>query len=121
MHELTICQALIEQVEGVARARGSPRVLAMVVRLGPLSGVEPDQLRSAYSLCNAGTLAADAQLVLEQTHVRVRCLQCDAESDVTSNRLLCHKCGHWRVQVLTGEELLLVSVELEKPQAVCHV
>jgi hydrogenase nickel incorporation protein HypA/HybF len=113
MHELSVCQALIEQVERVARERQAERVVAMVVRIGPLSGIEPALLRSAYPFASAGTVAADAALVLEWTAVRVRCLECGAESETQSNCLLCAACGHWRTQVLCGEELLLASVELE--------
>jgi hydrogenase nickel incorporation protein HypA/HybF len=113
MHELAICRALIEQVETIVRDRHAQRALSIVVRIGPLAGVEPMLLRSAYPLASAGTLAADASLVLEQSSVRVRCLECGAESEVESNRLLCRSCGQWRTEVLTGEELLLMSVELE--------
>jgi hydrogenase nickel incorporation protein HypA/HybF len=41
-------------------------------------------------------------------------MECGAESEVESNRLVCSVCGQWRTKVLTGEELLLMSVELEK-------
>jgi hydrogenase nickel incorporation protein HypA/HybF len=114
MHELAICQALIDQVETIVRVRRARRALSIVVRVGPLAGVEPELLRSAYPLASAGTLAADATLVLEQSSVCVRCLECNAESEVESNRLVCPLCGQWHTKVVTGEELLLMSVELEK-------
>jgi len=114
MHELAICRALIDQVETIVRDRRAQRVVSIVVRIGPLAGVEPELLRRAYPLASAGTLAADATLVLEQSSVRVRCMECGAESEVESNRLVCSACGQWRTKVLTGEELLLMSVELQK-------
>jgi len=114
VHEFAICQALIDQVETVVRDRHAQRVLSIVVRIGPLSGVEPGLLRSAYPFASAGTLAENATLVLEQSSVRVRCLECGGESEVESNRLVCSLCGQWRTQVLTGDELMLMSVELEK-------
>jgi len=114
MHELAISRALIRQVEGIAGERHAERVIRIVVRIGPLSGVEPALLRNAWSLACAGTCAADAELVVEASSVRVRCLECGAESEVPSNRLLCGSCGRWRTQVLTGDELLLIRVELEK-------
>lgn len=114
MHELAVCQALIQQVEAVARQRNARRVISIVVTIGPLAGVEPGLLSSAYPLASAGTVAAGAKLVVESSVVRVRCLECGAESEVQSNRLLCLHCGNWRTQVLSGEELLLTSVELER-------
>ena len=41
MHELAVCQALIEQVQRVARANAARRIISITVSVGPLSGVEP--------------------------------------------------------------------------------
>ena len=114
MHELSICQALIEQVVHVAEEQRARRVVSVTVRIGPLSGVEPALIESAYPLASAGTNAADSRLVIERSEVRVRCLECGVESRASSSRLLCGECGGWRVQVLTGQELLLARVELER-------
>lgn len=114
MHELAICQALLEQVLGTARERGARRVTGIVVRIGPLSGVEPELLRRAYPIAAADTVAAEAELALEATSVRVRCLRCHAEGEASNTDLTCRSCGHWRTQLLAGDELLLASVELER-------
>ena len=37
MHELSVCQALIGQVEKVARENGAHRVVSIVIAVGPLS------------------------------------------------------------------------------------
>ena len=37
MHELAICQALIEQVQRVARDNAARRVISVTVSVGPLS------------------------------------------------------------------------------------
>ena len=57
-------------------------------------------------------IAAEAELSIEPTPVRVRCLECDAESDAAANRLLCGRCGAWHTQLLEGEELVLQRLEL---------
>jgi hydrogenase nickel incorporation protein HypA/HybF len=114
MHELSICSALIDQLQAIARERHADCVLSVVVRIGPLAGVEPQLLRHAYSLASAGTLAEGSDLRIESSPVRVRCAQCGAESEVESNRLTCPGCGDWRTEVLQGEELLLASVELRR-------
>jgi len=113
MHELAVCQALVDQVEKIAREREAVRVVSILVRIGPLSGVEAKLLEHAYPLASAGSLAADAELVLETLPVRVRCLACRVESEVVPNRLVCASCGNWETRVVSGEELILASVELE--------
>ena len=112
MHELAICRALLDEIERVARDRQADRVTRIVVRVGPLAGVEPALLESAYPLVSAGTLAADAVLALEISRVRIRCLACHVDFDVEANKLTCPQCGTWRTRVLEGDELILASLEL---------
>jgi hydrogenase nickel incorporation protein HypA/HybF len=112
MHELAICQALLDEVERVAREQQAERVAAVRVRCGALAGVEPELLHRAYEVARAGTLAADAQLTIEESPVRVHCSRCGTESIARVQRLVCATCGDWRTRVVAGDELILTSVEL---------
>jgi hydrogenase nickel incorporation protein HypA/HybF len=117
MHELSICQALLDQVERIAQEHGASRVERILLKVGPLSGVEPALLQHAYPLAAAGTIAEDATLVIEPAPVRVRCNDCGAESDAAPNRLLCGVCGGWRTRLISGDEMLLANLELSIPDA----
>jgi len=114
MHELSVCLSLMQQVETIARERNSARVTKITLNIGPLSGVEPDLLRNAYPLAAAGTVAEDAELVMDIADVVVRCSQCNTESTVTPNKLLCGSCGDFRTRVVSGDELILLRVELDR-------
>ncbi|MBT8441893.1 MAG: hydrogenase maturation nickel metallochaperone HypA [Gammaproteobacteria bacterium] len=113
MHELSVCNALVTQVELIAAQNRAGRVARIELEVGPLSGVEPDLLRRAYPLAIAGTVAADAELVIDIPDVVVHCTECETESSVASNRLLCGRCGDFRTQIVSGEELILKRLELE--------
>lgn len=115
MHELSVCQALLEQVAGVALERGSSRVSMVTVRLGPLSGVEPWLLKQAFTLARAGGVASDAELVIETDPVRIYCTACSREHETEANRIRCPDCGCNRVRLLGGDALILASVALETP------
>jgi len=116
MHELAICQGLMTQVEQIARREHADCVTRILLRIGPLSGVEPALLADAFPIAAAGSIAAGAELVIEPQLVRVRCLSCGAESAASPNRLLCAACGDFRTRLLSGDELLLASLELERRQ-----
>lgn len=118
MHELSVCLALIEQVEGIVREHGAARVTRIELDVGPLSGIEPELLRNAYPLAAAATAAADAELVILTSGIIVSCSQCGSESDAKPNRLLCGNCGDYRTNIVAGDEMILKSVELENAQAV---
>jgi hydrogenase nickel incorporation protein HypA/HybF len=42
----------------------------------------------------------------------VRCETCGAESVALPNRLVCGACGDWHTRLVSGDEMLLASVEL---------
>lgn len=116
MHELAVCQSMMEQVEAIAAERGASRVISITIGIGPLSGVEAPLLKHAYPVASAGTIAKGAELVIELLPVRVKCNQCGSESEATPNKLVCKSCGDWRTNLISGDELLLMSVELESSE-----
>jgi hydrogenase nickel incorporation protein HypA/HybF len=120
MHELAVCQALIGQVQRVARENAAQRVVAIVVSIGPLAGVEPKLLEHAYPLAAAGTVAEHAVLRIEAVPIKVRCRSCLRETEAVSNRLVCAQCQDWQVDVISGDELLLQRVEIETADAAVH-
>lgn len=113
MHELSVCHELISQVESVVRENHAAHATKITLGIGPLSGVEADLLDNAYTIARAGTVASNAELVINKLPVRIRCDSCGSTSKVPANRLVCAGCGDYRTSLLSGDELLLISVELE--------
>ncbi len=114
MHELSVCQSMLREVEAIAGQHHASKVTIIKVSIGPLSGVEAHLLAQAFPIAAAGSIAANAALEIEVLPIRVRCRHCEAETAASTNKLVCGKCGHWQTTVLCGDEMLLSSVELEK-------
>ena len=112
MHELSVCLSLLQQIETIAEQRNASAVERVYLKIGPLSGIEPHLLRQAYPLAVAGTVAENAELVIEAADVVVTCTQCGSESKVLPNRLLCADCGDFRTRVISGDEMILQRLEL---------
>ena len=112
MHELYVCQALIEQVEKIAREKKADQVQTIHLGIGPLAGVEPRLLEQAFFIARAGTVADDAQLLITSLPVRVSCHQCGQFTDALPARLVCGNCGDWHTKLVSGDELQLTRVEL---------
>ena len=112
MHELSVSLALIEEAERLAREHGARSVAHLRVRVGPLSGVDGEQLARAYQIARAGRLTAEATLEWSAAPVRVCCEQCGATTEAAAQRLLCADCGSWRTRVVSGADLTLESIEL---------
>jgi hydrogenase nickel incorporation protein HypA/HybF len=120
MHELSICQALLAQVRDIARTHRAQGVKQIIVAVGPLSGVEPALLAEAFQWARAGSCAASAELTFEQAPVRIRCIECGAESACTANCLLCGECRGFHTRVISGDELCLLRVELFPSEEKCR-
>lgn len=113
MHELAMAQALVEQVEAVINQHGATQASLIRVRIGPLAGVVPELLASAFPLAAAGSRMEHAELEFSHAPIQVHCQTCGADTEAAMNRLICGACGDWHTQIISGDELLLESVELE--------
>jgi hydrogenase nickel incorporation protein HypA/HybF len=112
VHEMSICQGLISQVEQIAREKGARQVDSIVLSIGPLSGVEPELLGRAFVGARAGTVAKNVELEIQTGPIVVECRSCDSTGEARVNRLLCASCGDWQVDLIQGDELLLLRREL---------
>jgi hydrogenase nickel incorporation protein HypA/HybF len=112
MHELSVCLSLLQQMVKIANERNAVAVEKIYLQIGPLSGIEPALLRNAYPLAAAGTVAADAELIIEASDIVVSCTECGVESPAQANRLLCSACGDFRTQIVSGDEMILQRMEM---------
>jgi len=112
VHELSLCQNLIDQLTALVRQHGAMAVSRVEVQAGPLSGVEPQLLETAFLLAREGTVADTAELVIESPPSRVECADCGAGCVVPTNDLTCTRCGSTDTTLVSGHELILARVEL---------
>lgn len=113
MHELSVCMSLLSQVKRLCVEHKATRVHRIKLQIGPLSGVEATLLQHAYPIAAAGSVAEKADLEIETLPVTVKCHQCGSISETQTNKLICKQCGNWQVQLLSGDELLLASLEFD--------
>jgi hydrogenase nickel incorporation protein HypA/HybF len=113
MHELSICQALIEQVTAIASYNQATQVINIKIAIGDLSGVEAELLERAFAVAKINSIAARATLVITKLPIKVKCLQCHEITEASINKLLCKHCGDWHTEVISGNELLLSQIELQ--------
>ena len=116
MHELSLCEDIIEQLSVLAKRHGAASIARVRVRIGALSGVEPMLLESAFRSARIETIAAQAEIDTEWVQARVKCRNCGGEADAPPNDLGCPTCGSLETELTRGDELMLASVELLVPE-----
>jgi hydrogenase nickel incorporation protein HypA/HybF len=112
MHEMAIAQSVVDIACAHADGR---RVERVEMRIGHLRQVVPSALELAFELAGVGTAVEGAALDVEQVPTRCRCRTCGAESEPDWFPLACDRCGRLDVDVVAGEELLVVSLEVLNP------
>jgi hydrogenase nickel incorporation protein HypA/HybF len=110
MHELAIAESIVRIASEHA---GDRRVTKVELRIGHLRQVVPSALEFSFGLLAEGTPAEGAQLEIEDVPIEVRCRRCVAATRLDGFPLACAACGGVDVEVSSGEELLVESLELE--------
>jgi hydrogenase nickel incorporation protein HypA/HybF len=83
VHELSIVQALLEQVEAeVARSGHAGRVVGLSLLIGRLAGVHVDSIRFGFELLSPSTIAEGAALQIDQPKAHSVCRDCGAEPEI---------------------------------------
>jgi hydrogenase nickel incorporation protein HypA/HybF len=113
MHEYSVVSALVDRVEQEARARHAVAVHRLSVRIGELSGIEPQLLASAFELCREGTVCARAELRITRSAVCWECPQCGTTIEAGAV-LRCPDCAR-PARMRSGDEIMLDQIEMEVP------
>nr|VFK61448.1 MAG: hydrogenase nickel incorporation protein HypA/HybF [Candidatus Kentron sp. TUN]VFK61844.1 MAG: hydrogenase nickel incorporation protein HypA/HybF [Candidatus Kentron sp. TUN]VFK70372.1 MAG: hydrogenase nickel incorporation protein HypA/HybF [Candidatus Kentron sp. TUN] len=113
MHEFSLCQALVRQIESIAKDHNTQAVRRIVLQIGPLSGAEIPLIEQAFPLVAAGTLAQDALLTIESAPVIVRCRMCGFTNETQPNQLSCAACGDLGTELISGDRMTLMQLEME--------
>lgn len=112
MHELTLCQNMVEIIEREAVLQAFERVEAVRLEIGALSCVEPEALRFCFDTATHGTVAEGAELEIIAVAAEARCRDCGAEQAFRRWGAGCAACGGHRLDVRGGTEMRIKDLEV---------
>lgn len=113
MHEYSILRALLDRVEAEAQAHHASAVRRIRVRIGELAGVDPELLRSAYSLLRERSICQDADLEICTMEARWECVRCTRQI-APGEILRCPECAT-PARLASGDEIVLEQIAMEVP------
>ncbi|MCA1648448.1 MAG: hydrogenase maturation nickel metallochaperone HypA [Chloroflexi bacterium] len=114
MHELAMCESIMEAVERRADGR---RVGGITVRVGVLQRVWKPAFEQCFEMVAAGTLAEGASVDLVVLPVRSTCGSCGRAAESDDQPLACATCGSTDLDVTGGDELMLESMRVDREPA----
>ena len=115
MHEKSLVQSLLKQVEAIMREHHAISVQAVTVEIGPLSGVESLLVEDAFSELLLTSQIGRPSLNIQAVDLTIRCRDCKQESSSSGLALKCQLCGSNKVRITHGDEFRLIDVSLQVP------
>lgn len=114
MHEISLVQAMIDQLADLAKENDATHITKITMEIGTLSGVVVDSFRFGFEvLSTSDDLVRGAQLEIISLPATFRCTQC-RHCEVTVDRPdSCPKCGEILLLPEGGDGLILKQVEME--------
>lgn len=113
MHELSMAMSLVEQIASIMGNEGASKLHSITLAVGKYSGVEKECFEFAFSIAAEGSPAENAVLIIVQTDMKVRCRDCGVETVNEMPLAKCGKCSSLNVEVISGREFNIKSMEVE--------
>jgi hydrogenase nickel incorporation protein HypA/HybF len=96
-------QGVFKLLEDIAAQNNLIKIDRVVLKIGKLRQVFPDFLQFAFETISQNTIA----------EITMHCKSCSKKFTVEHNIYICPKCGATKLEILTGKEVLIASVEGE--------
>lgn len=112
MHEMSICQSIVDLVSEQARQQAFERVTRIRLEIGCFAGVEPQALAFGFDVSTRGTVADGATLEIIDIPGKAWCFECSASVEISDYGAECPFCGGGRIQVIGGNELRIRDMEV---------
>lgn len=113
MHEMALAEGIIDIVLSYADKNEAKKVTEISVLVGEMTGVVPESLDFCFASLAKGTKAEGAKLIMKHCPLIARCMDCGTETKVERYRFICPECGSSRMEIVSGRELRVESLEAE--------
>ena len=113
MHEMALCESVLQVIEQEAARHGFQQVRVVRLEIGAMAGVEVEAMRFGWGVVSRESVAEGAELVILETPGRGWCLECSREVEVARRYDPCVHCGGYQLQVTGGDELKIKDLEVD--------
>ena len=113
MHELSLCQNIIEIVEQQCKQHNVNKVTDLWLEVGALSCIEPSALEFGFEIAAQGTPAENCKLHLISIPAKAWCWDCKQLVEIQVNNSTCPNCGSAHLQRQSGDELRIKEIAVE--------
>lgn len=115
MHELAVTQSVLRIAVQHAEQAGAIRVKEINLVIGELSSIVDDSVQFFWDMVSEGTIAHGSILNFRRIPAALRCDDCQHQFPLDRERFICPNCGGRKVNVSSGDEFFLESIDVDFP------
>ena len=112
MHELSLCQSIIEIINQYVSEKENPIVKKITLEIGQLTGIDDSALRFSFDVITKGTVAEGAILEIMPIEGRAVCDTCQKIVILKNYYDPCENCSQFSSTIIQGNELRVKSMEV---------
>ena len=112
MHEVALCNSLVELIIDQQRERGFKQVRRVIVEMGALGHIDPHALDFAFDVESQGSVAEGAVLEIREIEGQAWCMDCSELVTISKRGDPCPGCAGFCMIVEQGDELRLKELEV---------
>ena len=113
MDEREIANHVLVVVDQAAYRNAAERIVGVHLAIGGRRVFDAARLQTVFAEVARGTVAEGAQLFVKVLPVRHHCQNCGHDFDASRNESPCPECNHPRTEMIGGEELRLLDMDLD--------
>lgn len=113
MHEASIAVSLLETVSDLCLQEGFVSIELVRLKVGKASGILPDALRFAFDVVKTGTIASQAELIIEFVRLGGFCSDCGCQFESDERFVFsCPECKSKAIKITRGHEMQIIDMEV---------
>ena len=113
MHEVSLCEGVLQIIEEQGRIDGFCRVRTVRLEIGRLAGVEAEAMRFGFDAVAKGSIADGARLEIVEIPGTAWCPHCRRHVGVELRFDACPHCGHGPLALTGGDRMRVLELEVE--------
>ncbi len=113
MHEMGVAQQLVQiALDAIPEDIENPKIETINLKIGKLAAVVESSLTFCFEIITKDTALEKAVLNIDFIPVTVHCKSCNRTREVDNPFFQCPFCENGEIELLTGREIEIISIEL---------
>ena len=113
MHEMSLCEGIVQVLEEQAATQRYDQVKTVWLEIGELAGIELEAMRFGFDVVRRNTIAENARLEITRIPGQAWCMACAETVEVSERFEPCPVCGGYELQVTGGDKMRIKELEVE--------